>query len=58
MIKMCLEKLKNNIEHRGERSQKLAKYMPNDNKKPEKTQICQSLNKRARYNALIVEKLE
>jgi hypothetical protein len=32
--------------------------MPNDKKKPEKTQDRQSLNKRARYNALMVEKLE
>lgn len=34
---MCLEKLKNNIEHSGDRSHKLGKQMPYGNKKPEKS---------------------
>jgi len=34
---MCLEKLKNNIKHGGERSQELGKQMPYDNN-PEKSQ--------------------
>lgn len=55
MTKMWLEKLKNNIEHGGERSQKLAKQMSYENKKPEKSQNRQSLNKRAGDGALVFE---
>lgn len=48
IIKMYLEKLKNNIEHSGEWSHKLGKQMPYDNKKPEKLQDHQSLKTKSK----------